>query len=77
MHTNHTGGIVSHKFNAVLLVALAPAVLCGCTAGTVYRTMQAAAWQACMRQPPSEQERCEARINKDDFETYERNRSRN
>jgi hypothetical protein len=64
-----------NKYGALLLIAtlhMAP----GCTTRAWYTTVQASAKQACLREPASEQERCEARLNKSDFDAYEKHRSR-
>jgi hypothetical protein len=54
-----------------------PFVVClpGCTARGWYEGMQNSAKVACQQQPSSEQARCEARLNKQDYDTYEKNRS--
>lgn len=48
----------------------------GCTTRTWYESMQSAAQQSCRNQPPPEQARCDARLNKDDFDTYQKKRSK-
>lgn len=55
---------------SVVLIITMP----GCTIRVWYGGMQAAAKQACLHQPPSEQSNCEARLNKDDFDTYQEKR---
>lgn len=57
---------------AALFIALLP----GCTTRGWYEGGRTGAQLACQRQPPSEREQCEARLNKDDFDTYQKNRAR-
>ncbi len=57
---------------AWLLVA---AALCGCTSSTGYHTVQHMARQSCLKQPPSEQALCEARLNRKDHDSYEKERA--
>ena len=64
------------SFRVFLFFALFTALIQGCTTRAWYQTMQSAAMQACRHQPPPEQAHCEARVNKEDFETYEKQRSR-
>jgi hypothetical protein len=52
-------------------------VLPGCTTEMAYRTVQAAAEQACLRQPASEQAQCKSHIINEDYATYEKNRHPN
>jgi hypothetical protein len=58
-------------FLSLLMVACLP----GCTTRGWYEGMQSSARMACQQQPSSEQARCEARLNKQDYDTYEKNRS--
>lgn len=46
----------------------------GCTTEMAYRGVQGAAEQECLRQPPSEVGRCQERIYRGDYPTYEKNR---
>lgn len=62
-------------FNVSLVVIFLISTLQGCTTRAWYETMQSAAKQSCRHQPPSEQERCEARLNSEDYDTYEKRRS--
>ena len=55
--------------------ALLSLLLTGCSASAGYRIMQETAKQNCQKQPPTERDKCEARIDKEDYETYEKNRS--
>jgi hypothetical protein len=65
-----------HKhFNLSLFVIFLISTLQACTTRVWYNSVQSAAQQSCRHQPPSEQARCEARLNKDDFDTYEKRRS--
>jgi hypothetical protein len=63
--------------NFRLFLCLIPVIACvpGCTARSWYEGMQNAARVACQQQPSSEQARCEARLNQQDYDTYEKNRS--
>lgn len=63
-------------FRTLLFIVMMIPMLPGCTTRAWYDGVQATAKQACQRQPPSEQERCESNLNKDDFDTYEKNRTR-
>lgn len=63
-------------FCTLLFIVMMIPMLLGCTTRAWYDGVQATAKQACQRQPPSEQERCESNLNKDDFDTYEKNRTR-
>ena len=62
------------KMSGLLLLVL---MLPACSTRAWYQTVQATARQECQRQPPAEQARCEAQLNKDDFETYEKMRQEN
>lgn len=59
---------------ALFLVLAATAQLSGCSNELAYNTLQAAGRQQCLQQPPSEQADCEARLNKDDYATYTKQR---
>lgn len=59
----------------IVLQALAFAALSGCTARGFYDGMQGAAKLNCQQQPSSEQARCEARLNQQDYDNYEKNRA--
>jgi hypothetical protein len=60
----------------IMLFAVALA-LSGCTTEMAYRTVQAAAEQACLRQPESEQAQCRSRIISQDYPSYEKSRKPN
>lgn len=62
-------------FRRLFIVLVATQLLAGCTTQAWYYGMQNAAKQTCLRQPASEQERCDARLNKQDYDTYEKNRT--
>lgn len=47
----------------------------GCTTRAWYEGMQNSARTACQQQPSSEQARCEARLNRQDYDAYEKSRS--
>ena len=64
-----------NRFINLLFTVVTVHMLAGCTTRAWYEAMQGKAKQACLRQPPSEQARCEANLHKDDFETYEKHRS--
>lgn len=64
------------RIDVFLFLAMLTALIEGCTTRAWYQNMQSAAIQAYHHQPPPEQTRCEARVNKQDFETYEKQRSR-
>jgi hypothetical protein len=64
------------KVSSIMLLAAALA-LSGCNTEMAYRTVQAAAEQACLRQPASEQAQCKSRIISEDYATYEKNRNPN
>lgn len=57
-----------------LSLAVVATLAAGCSAKMAYQSMQEAAHQQCLRQPDSEQARCEAQIVKDDYETYNKKR---
>jgi hypothetical protein len=59
-----------HRFKMFLLIVLAIQMLPGCTTRAWYEGVQATAKQACLREPPAEQARCESRLNKQDFDSY-------
>ena len=69
-----TQNFVTHYLRIACLAIFA-AVLSGCTTEMAYLSVQAAAKQQCQRQPPSEQAACQARLNKDDYDTYTKQRS--
>lgn len=56
------------------LTALVLIALPGCSARQWYEGAQTMAKQNCARQAPSEREQCEARISKDDYDSYEKQR---
>lgn len=58
-----------------VLLGVIFSLLSGCTTRAWYETMQATAKQACRKEPPSEQERCEARLNRMEYEQYEKQRA--
>ncbi len=51
------------------------ACVTGCSTRAWYGGMQQSAYSACQRQPSSEQARCEARLNRQDYETYVKSRA--
>ncbi len=59
---------------SLLFLVAATAQLSGCSSEMAYNTLQAAARQQCLRQPPSEQADCESRLSKDDYQTYNKQR---
>lgn len=59
-------------FLGILIVS---ACLPGCTTRSWYDGMQNSARLACQQQPSSEQARCEARLNQQDYDTYEKSRA--
>jgi hypothetical protein len=66
------------KFSLLCFVAMATALLLqGCTTRAWYDGLQHSARQACLSQPSSEQARCEARLNRQDFDSYEKQRASN
>lgn len=62
----------SRKMSALLLLVLTIPLLPACSTRAWYQTVQATARQECQRQPAAEQARCEAQLNQDDFERYEK-----
>jgi hypothetical protein len=64
-----------NRFINLLFIVMAGHMLAGCTTRAWYEAMKGKAKQECLHQPPSEQTRCESNLNKEDFETYEKNRS--
>lgn len=62
------------SFHCVYLGVLVMA-LAGCAAKSIYPAVQEAAKQRCLRQPLSEQADCQARLNKDDYDTYNKKRA--
>lgn len=65
---------IPRKMSGLLLLVLTIPLLPACSTRAWYQTVQATARQECQRQPPTEQARCEAQLNKDDFESYEKAR---
>lgn len=61
-----------NKLLAILI--LSTPLFSGCTTEMAYRGVRGAAEQACLRQPPSEVARCQERIYRGDYPTYEKNR---
>lgn len=57
---------------AIVLAWVAMPVLAGCTMRAWYDGLQSSAAQACQTQPSSERTRCEARLNKQDYDAYEK-----
>ena len=49
-------------------------LMAGCTMRAWYDGLQNSASMACQRQPSSEQARCDARLNKQDYDDYEKQR---
>jgi hypothetical protein len=64
-----------NRFSILLFIVVTGHIVAGCTTRTWYEAMQGKAKQDCLHQPSSEQARCEANLNKADFETYEKHRS--
>ncbi len=62
-------------FRNFLLVIVAILLLPGCTMRAWYDGLQNSAVQACQTHPSSEQGRCEARLNKQDYDAYEKQRT--
>lgn len=58
-----------------LIVSLLP-LLPSCATKDWYEVIQRAAQQRCQQQPETAREECERRLNKEDYESYERNRKR-
>ncbi len=56
------------------MLILTTPLFCGCTTEMAYRSAQSAAEQQCLRQPPPEVARCQERIYRGDYPTYEKNR---
>ena len=50
-----------NRFINLLFTVVTVHMLAGCTTRAWYEAMQGKAKQACLRQPPSEQARCEAK----------------
>lgn len=66
------------KVMPVSFVALLTALilnLSSCTTAAWYEGMKRSAENACRRQPPDESERCLARLNKQSYDDYEKQRS--
>jgi hypothetical protein len=61
--------------NGFFLVLVATAVLAGCTSRSWYEGLQNSAAQACQTGPSSERASCEARLNKQDYDAYEKQRT--
>jgi hypothetical protein len=59
---------------SLFLLLVATTMLSGCTMRAWYDGLQSSAAQACQTQPSSEMARCEARLNKQDYDTYEKQR---
>ena len=59
----------------LLFLVTTVSMVAGCSTRAWYEAMQEKAKQDCLHQPPSEQARCEVNRNKDDFQTYEKNRT--
>lgn len=62
-------------FRRYFLVTVAILLSQGCTARAWYDGLQNSAAQACQTQPSSERARCEARLNKQDYDAYEKQRT--
>jgi hypothetical protein len=73
--THYGERIMPNHFRFLFMVIVAIACLPGCTTRAWYDGMQFSAKQSCERQPPSERERCEARLNKQDYDAYEKQRT--
>lgn len=58
-----------------LILLAATAVLAGCTTRTWYEGLQNSAAQSCQTGPSSERASCEARLNKQDYDAYEKQRT--
>jgi hypothetical protein len=65
-----------NKVGVLVFIGLVVQELPGCTTRALYEGVQATAKQACLREPPSEQERCESRLNKQDFDSYAKDQRR-
>lgn len=57
----------------LLMATITTLLLPGCSTRAWYASVQMAAKHAC-QQPSSERERCESRLNRQDFETYQKHR---
>lgn len=62
------------QYVRIACLAIFIAILSGCSTKIAYLSIQEAAKQQCLRQPISEQSACQARQNKEDFETYTKKR---
>jgi hypothetical protein len=62
------------RLHGIILMFAAMPVLTGCTMRAWYEGLQSSAAQACQTQPSSERMRCEARLNKQDYDSYEKQR---
>jgi hypothetical protein len=58
-----------------LILLTATAVLAGCTTRAWYEGLQNSAAASCQTQPSSERARCDARLNKQDYDSYEKQRT--
>jgi uncharacterized lipoprotein YajG len=67
--------IMLKLFRRLLLVTVAILMFAGCTTRAWYDGLQNSAAQACQTQPSSERARCEARLNKQDYDSYEKQRT--
>jgi hypothetical protein len=63
-----------NSLNKLAMLAMALSACAGCTTQAWYAGAQASARQACLHEAPSEQARCEARINKTEFDAYDEER---
>lgn len=59
----------------ISFAALVFATLSGCTTRAWYEGLQHSARTACQQQPSSERARCEARLNLQDYATYQKHRA--
>jgi hypothetical protein len=57
-----------------LMLCSTLALLTACSTQNAYVAVQEAGRQQCMQQPPSEQSRCLERLNKDDYDTWQKRR---
>lgn len=61
----------THRIDLGLLAV----VLAGCTTQSLYTAVQETSKQRCLRFPPAEQAECQAKLNKDDYDTYSKKRA--
>jgi hypothetical protein len=64
------------QISLLLLISMASLVLAGCSTRAWYEGARASAENECRRQPPGAYEDCMRRVNRQTYEDYEKERTR-